>query len=97
MSYDGTFKNKRPLNLDLLAEMAKTHATEYDETAFQAFGPGGGASVHVHACALWQVADSSQWKMEKRDDDSYPWKASVMHNGVKFYAIFTDEQKRGLL
>lgn len=92
MSYE--FKDNRPMDLDLLAKMAKTFAAEYSATGLLAFSFDDGAAVHVASPSLSQVSPPSEWQWESDDHEIYPHTASTMHNGAKFFALFTDAGKQ---
>lgn len=96
--FDGTFGNKRPLDVQRLVRLAKLFNHEYKETGILSLRGERGASagVYIEACALSQVAPTSEWVWQgySTDDD---WRASTIIAGVEFFALFTDEEKQAVL
>lgn len=87
---------KNKMNIDELAKMSQQYARIYKETELIAFGPRTG--VHVTPAGLQEVASVETWTWvdrwpdEQRPDDQ--WKASTQHNGVTFFALFSETEKQ---
>lgn len=85
---------KRTINIKLMVRLAHEVAHEQAETGvISADAYNSGPCVHVVHGSLQEVAPVSDWVWTDRSNDVNPHNASVMVDGVEFFAIFTDEEK----
>ncbi len=88
-------KQKRPMNIELLKDLARQFMPEYRETGLISIDVRGGMpSVYVDPGALSEVASPGAWTWAtRREKSANPWGASVIIDGVLFYALFTDDER----
>lgn len=87
---------KRKVNVERMVKMARAFAKEYEETGVLdvvAYSYKDCPGVQVSHTQLDTVSPIETWtwsELGARCDN--PWHASIVVDGVEFYAIFTDKE-----
>lgn len=90
---------KRKLDVGLLVLIARAAAIERRETGMISTDPADGKSaVQVAWDALAEAAIPDVWTWERRTPGALcAWEASTVVAGVKFFALFTDEEQQAVI